>query len=100
MGIQTAAQFWNLRGSLRENNLELSIFDHRASKEGHNWYADDISPLLSVPSGVIVQRGIPAKGERVVPASQQRVPGTEFQNTGPPREATLRLRRGYSKVRG
>ena len=70
--------FRNLRGGFWKNDLDLSVFDHRASEEGHDRHADDIPSLLGVPPGIILQRRIPAKSERVVPPSQQRVPGTKF----------------------
>ena len=90
----------NSRGSFRKNDFDLSIFDYRASKEGHDWQADDVPALLGIPPSVIFQRRIPAESERVVPTSQYRVPGTKFQDTVPPRETALRLGRGYAEVGG
>jgi len=70
LGKSSVTWLYDLRGSFGKNNLDLCVFDHGASKEGHDWHADDIPSFLGVPPGVIFQRRIPAKGERVVPASQ------------------------------
>jgi hypothetical protein len=91
---------WNSHRSFGKNDLDLGVFDHRTSEEGHDRHPDDVPSLLGVPPGVIFQKGIPAESEGVVPTSQQRVPGANLQEAVSPRKAALRLGGSYSEVGG
>ena len=85
----SARRVRNSRRSFGKNDLNLGVFDHGASEEGHDRHPDDIPSLL----------GVLAESEGIDPAPQHQVPGAKFEKAVP-RKATLRLGGDYSEVGG
>jgi hypothetical protein len=79
LGKLSARRVRNSRRRFWKSDLDLGVFDHGASEEGHDRHPHDIPSLL----------GVLAESEGVVPAPQQRVPGADLQKAIPPRKATL-----------